>query len=466
MPPRRRSSSSARSSSVTAALASCALAVGALVAAGGCSPSPDRAGGAEVGGAAERVGGAAQAPLPPVEFLVTAGDSTFWVRTGPWGASVRGAPLTLARFGGRFYEIYVGDDDRSFYDAVFVGQRVFRRDIVSGDSALVFVDSAVLRAARRYAAAHPEEEPLADDEDASDEPHTSFTSEVQLLDAFGPFVSYDFHARREVRGDVEDATARRGVLDLRRGRAATVADVVGAARADDVLRRGRGLFAAALDSVRHAHDERALAAQEALSGFVFDPGSFGVVDVDGAPGVAFVARGEGDAASGYTLPLPPVVVEPAPPWWREVRASLADADTLHGDADRWRRADAEVTARYDSETGSYTLALHAPAATTASASAGRGRRDWPLGRFQDPIRQLFWLDRPAVDSTVRHALARAFDESALYSDEARTASWSGGPRAGRPGGRWAAGGRRGSGVTVRSVARENGHAKPRRRHRL
>jgi hypothetical protein len=217
------------------------------------------------------------------------------------------------------------------------------------------------------------------------------------------------------------------VLDLRSGRAASVADVVGVAQAPAVLRQGRRLFAAALDSVRFAHDERAIAAQQALSGFVFDPASFAIVDVAGAPAVGFVALGQGDEAAGYTLPLPPVVVSPVPAWWSEVRESLADADSVEGgDADRWRRADAVVTARYDSETGAYALLLHAPPV------AGRGRGDWSIVRMQDPVRQLYWLDRPAVDSAVRHALARAFDESALYSDEARTVGWRRARRARAP----------------------------------
>ena len=113
----------------------------AAVAFGACSPAAPRR--------AEPA-----APPPAAEFLLAAGDSTYWVTSGAAGARVRGAPLTLARYGGRFYEVYVGDDDRSFYDAVFVGQRIFRRDLLAGDSLQVYVDSGVAAAARRYGAAH------------------------------------------------------------------------------------------------------------------------------------------------------------------------------------------------------------------------------------------------------------------------------------------------------------------------
>jgi hypothetical protein len=44
-----------------------------------------------------------------------------------------------------------------------------------------------------------------------------------------------------------------------------------------------------------------------------------------------------------------------------------------------------------------------------------------------PASRIYWLDRPPVDTIARRALARAFDESALYDDAVRSASH---PRAG------------------------------------
>ena len=78
------------------------------------------------------------APPPSSEFLVSAGDSTYWVRTDTTGVRVRGSPILLARYGGQFYEVYVTDDDQSFADATFVGQRIYRRNLINGDSTLVF----------------------------------------------------------------------------------------------------------------------------------------------------------------------------------------------------------------------------------------------------------------------------------------------------------------------------------------
>jgi hypothetical protein len=91
-----------------------------------------------------------------------------------------------------------------------------------------------------------------------------------------------------------------------------------------------------------------------------------------------------------------------------VRAVLPEsADSA---ADRWRRPGYEVVARYDSA-GTVTLALRDTL-----------RHEWIAGRMPGPAHRIYWLDRPPLDSASRHGLARAFDEAALYSDDARSAS--------------------------------------------
>jgi len=63
-------------------------------------------------------------PVPPTaEFLVSAGDQTYWVRSDNSGLKIRGSPLILARTGGRYYEIFVGEIDRSFPRALLSGER-------------------------------------------------------------------------------------------------------------------------------------------------------------------------------------------------------------------------------------------------------------------------------------------------------------------------------------------------------
>src|SRR3954470_2688521 len=95
-----------------------------------------------------RQAASSDAPPPPqAEFLLSAGDSSFWVTSANGSVRVRGAPLDVARVEGRLSELYVTDDDRSFGDAVLVGQRVYRRDLVTDDSILVYQDTIVPRVA-------------------------------------------------------------------------------------------------------------------------------------------------------------------------------------------------------------------------------------------------------------------------------------------------------------------------------
>src|SRR5690348_11098817 len=90
-------------------------------------------------GAGCGVGGrkTADAPPPPAEFLLATQDSTFWVSSNGRTIRARGVPLTLAQYDGRFFEVFIADDDRSYQDALLVGLRVYRRDLLSGDSAVV-----------------------------------------------------------------------------------------------------------------------------------------------------------------------------------------------------------------------------------------------------------------------------------------------------------------------------------------
>src|ERR1700694_6220932 len=80
------------------------------------------------------LGGCTLPPPPPptAEFLVSAGDQTYWVRSDNSGLRIRGSPLILARTGGRSYEIFVTEIDRSFPKALLRGARVFRRALDGG----------------------------------------------------------------------------------------------------------------------------------------------------------------------------------------------------------------------------------------------------------------------------------------------------------------------------------------------
>ena len=400
------------------------LAVGCNV---GSAVGRGTGGGGRIGGGPGRAAEGGAPPPPATEFLIAAGDSTFWVTTGHDGVHVRGAPLMLAKYDGRYYEVYVTDDDKSFYDAVFVGQRIYRRDLLSGDSIPVLDDSAVTRAALGYATLHPDDHPLEPDEDAADDPASTVTGEVDILDIHGPFVSYEYRgATGGTAGTGE--TVRHGVVDMRGrtgGGAASLPAVLGPGVAARVLADGRRSFAAIRDSVIAAdaatasvdrgpaeeavhHAARALAAGV----FVFEPASFTLVDSNRTLGVAFTVPGRGVRGNGKTLPLPTIqVAGTLPAWWAEVRPTLPEL-AAPKDEDLWHHGRTDVIARYDSVDENVRIVVRDSA-----------RREWSIARLPAPTHRVFWMDLPAADSVVRRALLKAFDESALYADDARGVRW-------------------------------------------
>ncbi|HZS60751.1 MAG TPA: hypothetical protein VFA43_15860 [Gemmatimonadaceae bacterium] len=356
---------------------------------------------------------------PAAEFLLGAGDSTFWVKTGRDGIHVRGAPLTLARYGGRFYEIYVADDDRSYTNAVFVGQRIYRRDLIQGDSVAVFEDTAVGRAAARYAARHPDDSPLEPDEDAADDPTSSVTGEIDVLELHGPFLSYQYHGALKGEAGTGE-TIRRGVLDLRSTgapkSAASLRVVLGVPAADRIIAAGQRRFGAVKDSVRAigvSDDESVRRGARALSGgaFAFDPGSFTLADHDRTLEVSFIVPGHGVIGNGRYLSLGAIAATGMlPAWWREVRPTLPEPEST---AVVWRHGKIDIVARYDTIADDVQLALR-----------DSTRHEWPVAHVPSPARRVFWLD-VTPDAATRKALVRAFDESALYSDDARSVRYKG-----------------------------------------
>jgi hypothetical protein len=410
-------------------VASVAL-LAALGAGGGCSDG-------HAGQVRGRDGHSVNGPAPATDFLIAAGDSTFWVTTGRDGVHVRGAPLTLAKFDGRYYEVYVADDDRSFYDAVFVGQRIFRRDLLSGDSISVLDDSVVARAATGYAMHHPDEHPLESDEDAADDPASTVTGEVDILDIHGPFVSYEYRGSSAgIAGG--GATVRHGVIDMRAHSAglagASLAAVLGATDAARVVAQGRQSFGGIRDSViaadvatdsgdRGPAEEAVHHAARALAGgvFEFEATSFTLVDSNRTLGVAFTVPGRGARGAGKSLPLPTILINgQLPPWWAEVRPTLPELAAGVKAEDHWLHGRTEIIARYDSVDDDVRIVVRDSA-----------RREWSIARLPAPTHRVFWMDMPPADSVVRRALLRAFDESALYADDARGVRWRR-PKAGRP----------------------------------
>ncbi|MBA2686109.1 MAG: hypothetical protein H0U66_16610 [Gemmatimonadaceae bacterium] len=343
---------------------------------------------------------------PAGEFLVLAGDSTFWVHTGAEGIRSRGSPLHLARYRGRYYEVYITDDDRSYTDALIVGQQMYRRDLLSDDSALVFEDTTISHIARWYGRSHPSDHPLEEDDDPDAEPHVTAQSELNTVAQHGQYLSYEYKANLSVTSSEEWHTARRGVVDLRDAAAPTVADIFGTSNGQYILRRGRTLFAEARDSLRASRDSTSYEAARAIGDFRFDDASFNIAEVNGEPAVKFYAPGHGARAGGYALPLPAIPVS-APGWWEDARDGLP----LPGAADvAWKHASYRVVARPTRDDSALLSIVD---------SSGH---EWKIAALPALPRRIFWVDSTTADSATRHALTRAFDEAALYSEEVRAAA--------------------------------------------
>lgn len=344
---------------------------------------------------------------PATDFLVTAGDSAFWVSTIDGRLRIRRAPLTLAYYDGRFYELYVADDDRSYFDALLIGQRVYRRDLVSGDSVQVFEDRRVSSIARRYAAEHPDERRLDGDEDGSDDPHTVATSDVELLDVLGPLLSFARHTDIDIANLEDSHTVRYGVIDLREGSTTTLRAIFGDSAAHRIIADARVAYRVVIDSVRRSRSARGRRAARVIDAFRFDSTSFSLVDIDGSPRVGFYVPGEGTSGGGLSLPLPHVRA-PEPSWWSAIAGSVPKlgADSA---SEIWSGPRYDVIARYDTSGEYATLVVRDSA-----------KNEWAAGRLPTPTRRVYRLDATSVDTAARRGLTRAFDESTLYSGSART----------------------------------------------
>lgn len=358
-------------------------------------------------------GGSTDMPAPAADFVISAGDSTFWVHTGDHGVSVRGSPLLLAHTEGRFYELYVTDDDRSYQDAVFIGQRLWRRDVVTNDSSVVFADSSIADLARRWALENPGDIPLGPDELENDDPVSTASGEVAVLDVVGPFVSYEWFSDLHPIGDVATHQLRRGVRDLRTGHAVRLAALVGDSAAAAVVAEGARVFRSTTDSLRLAGVTEA--------DYAFDPHSFALVVEGGRPVIAFLAPSRaGSDGELAGLPLPSLPVTPLD-WWKEARDERSSPSTRTME-ERWAmRQGLELVARHE-VSGVVGLVLREARALAGDGSqtgrrSGRAVREWGLGQVTPPVQRIYRLDHPPVAPEVRSALDRAFDDADRYELE-------------------------------------------------
>lgn len=345
-------------------------------------------------------------PAPRTEFIIAAADSSFWVRSGDEGIRVRGGPITLAQVGGRFSELYLADVDQSFYDAVYIGQRLIKRDVVSGDSMVLFADTLMPVLAHAYAAANPDERPLSPDEEGNENPRTIATAELMVLDVHGPWLSYEYRTDIDVIGGVAAHGSRRGVIDLRTGTPASLEALLGPVEARRVAAQGRAHWRLAQDSLTVAFTDQGLDARAELEGLGFDPRSFVIRVVDRLPQVLFAITQSAARNAGGSYELEGVPVE-VPTWWDDVQKGFPAEEAPAGER-QWLRDDFTLVARDASQrTARVALVLRDAAGS-----------EWRLGSVPSPVLRVMWLGDSLVPGT-HEALTRAFNESAFQSGDVR-----------------------------------------------
>jgi hypothetical protein len=149
---------------------------------------------------------------------VSAGDQTYWVRSDRTGLRIRGSPLILARTGGRYYEIFISEIDRSFPRALFSGERVFRRELASGDSAVIYDDTTIVRLSTAYHQKHPAAKMLGPEDDPYDDIEIAAVGETDILNVLGPYVALEHRLSIEHADEHSEDDTTRTVVDLRNGK--------------------------------------------------------------------------------------------------------------------------------------------------------------------------------------------------------------------------------------------------------
>ncbi|MEI6740354.1 MAG: hypothetical protein WCK74_08580 [Gemmatimonadaceae bacterium] len=361
---------------------------------------------------------------PTAEFLVAAGDSTYWVRSGVDGVRIRRAPILLTRVENRFYEIFIADDVVDFDEAAFASARLYARDVAQTDSVLLFADSTVSIEAARWRRAHPHAEPLDADADApAGNPATSVSDDIEIVDVHGPWITLTHLLDVDVTDSTRHRhTGRRMVIDLRTGQRASLAAMFDSTEAARVVATAQAAFGRLTDSIRTASDQRAATARVTLPSFRFDSTSFGLTAVAQSPAIAFMVPGTALDGAALALNLPPVEIA-APAWWTATQATrpvwAKDSSTF-----RWRGSGYTVVARPDSSGETLALTLQASAASTGATARGTARGTapvWPLLTVPTPAYEWLPIDVPPLPTALRDALARAFDAASAHDGTVQAA---------------------------------------------
>ncbi len=346
---------------------------------------------------------------PEAEFLVVTDDSTAWVRSAADTVVVTRAPMLVATLAGRLIEIYVAEEPIDFEDATFLVTRVFRRDLVSGDSALVFADSTVLREAREYMRAHPTAERLGED-DAATPAARALEASITPLDVVGPTLGIEVHVDRTV-GELGTHDTYRATVDLASGKRLRVADIASAGTASLTLQRAQQDLNAAVALAGRRAGPVGKAASRAMAALLFDSLSFTLSRAGDSLAAQFLVHDEqviDEARDTHRFSLEPVPFA-APTWWNGARGPLP-------------RRLADSSARIELGALSLDVAYDSEDVAQIAARTSTGAR--PVTRMRGPVRRVITVGDSLIQPAGlwRQALERAFSESGYYSEEVRAAS--------------------------------------------
>ena len=274
------------------------------------------------------------APPPRAEFLLSSADSTFWVATTSGASRVRGAPLVLARYDGKFFEVYGADDDRSYDDALLVGERLYRRDLITGDSAVVFADTTVPRIASRVRAGSSRRTPArARTKRARPTPRRRQPLRSTFSTSTVHTCRTSITSTSSVPGRAPWHSTRRGVLDLRSGKGVVAADLFGREFGERITAKARLSYQTVRDSILRTRasmrpDERR--AADALEQRQFDDRAFTLSDDGRLPIITFSVPGRGVGAVGNAVELEPIDGD-STGWWRSLATTLPLTDDAGND---------------------------------------------------------------------------------------------------------------------------------------
>ncbi len=346
---------------------------------------------------------------PDAEFLLVSDDSTAWVHSSADTVVVQRAPLLLTTLADRLVEVYVAEDAMNFDDASFLVSRVFRRDLATGDSTLIFADSTVLHHAIRYLRAHPGAERLSDDDETPPDARATESS-ITPLDIVGTLLGVEVHVDRTT-GEFGTHDTYRATIDLATGRRVRLSQVIPAPAATTALVTARQRFAAAVTLAGRRDGPIGKAASRALAALTFDSLSFALTRDGDSLAAEFLVHDEqviDETRDSHRFSLEPIALA-SPSWW--VLARMALPRQLPDSTARVDLADLSLDVSYDSTQ-----------VATIAARTSAGPR--PVTRIRGPLRRVIAVSDSLIKprGQWRRALERAFSESGYYSEQVRAAS--------------------------------------------